>query len=1651
MPPTLVFTDKFVGLGGISVRDLNGDRDMLSLLPITVLVMLSKDPANPSTQVAAANATLSGTNWTYPVIQAMLTGALRPAKDFKWSLKLVHPAISGFGVIVSDDVNVTVVDVHPVIDSFSSTDVSFLGSNITVFCKPNAPATSFMEPIFTASDDGKCVFIPTAAALKTFSTTAQFVSLSASQIQLRCGTVYGDNKLLGLGPPYSKWKVRVVFPDGRESAESASLLSVRCPVGMYIELNASASCDAPPCCLSCPAPMSKSVTLDSIGVQSCMCQQGYYGSGGLSCVACPKSAKYGFVCATVGLKVPIVKPGFYIDYSFLSTCSEESCIAVTKCPNERACPGGGEKICLDSYNECYSNISAGCTECCPRYYSDNFECKRCPESRLVIMLCLAILLLVVFAILSSSLSFPPFVAVAKGTKLILSGLQSFTCIRLMAGLSSNNGVLSGVNWPDIMLSTFEFMNTFTFSLDSLRPQCTVDISPLDKLILVTVGPCLIVSFILIIAFSLSLWKIRKICVILRDANLLPEQSSGRGLFASVAYCFLVSTLCLKYSRKNQVTHGALWPALDPNLIERSDLSVISSRRRRSSAFIAHADDPLSKADQLVKLPQAWRKAIRDFEMAGVSSFMKSSVSTSRLLISSAFSIFIFTFQGVLEAMLSTWDCKVIENRRFLRSRPNVECSGRGVHASMITVSSLGLVVYTCVVPVCVVLVVRSRWAREIYAYSYIAYDQLFGFITSQYTVAQMSWEAVNCVRKLFVVAIPMVISSSPITQSLSNIILFLVYAMLVTALKPMISAYLNRIEVLNSFNVIVASFAAILFTAQYENKYILQGESRDVVGIGLVTFICFTFLVSMRMISIEFSKLYALHCNPFLSKWLRLIAAKAGASIVVDAYLPISLLFINRTSSEEIQRAVEAGEDIKQKALSRAREAWPASTVLNSLVRHFVLAWTRVKLKIQHRRYSSKYEVDDGAAKQAMAEPDYEFFMWMHKLLQRTRSWEPHEKTYRNTAFWQLPKMFTVNYGKSDPPIAVCDSLLRTSRAIDAVLADGHQKLLLALLLHGEAMEINPSLDNGSCQEYQRQMSAMIECFKQQLFKNVRASEMFRHTTEGDLRFMSCQPLRQKLYGARESEKMKVLQRIATTTLPEYRKLCQAHADQMSQTSAKRRQEPAAMLLTNELFSHRQVSPNLPEPAGSKSAVGELNDCESNDRRDPSSYHDTSAARAALGTKSLLSGHTLVPYSGISLSEREGDRCIDADQPHPLHSELQGADKRQQPSSGFQSAANSNADGVELEEVVVDNRDFSGALSPNPNARRNFASAAVNAAQGVGAAPRQAAPAVEFAQILKSFHSLNPTCSNESEAGPNDTVGAAQHPSPYSCSPDIRSPAAGRRHGPQPSMQHSPPSAVPSAASSPAAARSADLGRVDDDASRLAQQQILMAELQEILAQVVRPKPKASTQADGHGSSKAREREVGSADVARSASSSPLRWVPSKFPLQKVGSLTDNSAPPASISNMDFMGESNPVRAELAVAQKLMTSALGSSAAFVQFTSQQLEQRIQQRQQPIVADHAAPSQPSAGKVSPLGSLSVKSTHLNQGAHQQHNVLVAKDNTEAEGTASISRSPPLTPSPPPNPQPPPLTPSPPPLPSPPKTEMKAHVTTTKKPSTRSTCN
>ena len=91
--------------------------------------------------------------------------------------------------------------------------------------------------------------------------------------------------------------------------------------------------------------------------------------------------------------------------------------------------------------------------------------------------------------------------------------------------------------------------------------------------------------------------------------------------------------------------GALWNALSPTLIKRISTVVLQQKlRRKASSHISFGHDEETRSESLV-LPHEWIR-MQD-AMASVQAQVEfaRSVKRIRLLVASALSIFIFTFQG----------------------------------------------------------------------------------------------------------------------------------------------------------------------------------------------------------------------------------------------------------------------------------------------------------------------------------------------------------------------------------------------------------------------------------------------------------------------------------------------------------------------------------------------------------------------------------------------------------------------------------------------------------------------------------------------------------------------------------------------------------------------------------------------------------------------------------------------------------------------------------------------------------------------------------------------------------------------------------------------------------------------------------------------
>jgi len=987
-----VFPDEVLNISGISITNAISLEHNMSFSSMRVSVMLAKKPfLGPTSAVASAYATYNHSTWTSSSI-TLPPGRVAPSSDFIWFLKMVEPAITD--VYVSfDDVTVSVLDVLPAINAFSSSDLPFTGRNFSVDCVPSGPSTEFYLPLFTTANvtSASCVFLTSTTGLVSFAQPADFSFISQSLITLRCKPLSSGQ----LGPPFSVWRLRVVFPDGRESPTSTKSITVHCPAGMYVEMNSTVTCTSPPCCINCPSPVSTSFGINSITIQTCICQTGYYGDGGESCKACPQNAKYGFVCSTAGLRLPLVKPGFYIDHSLLSKCSEESCSAVVKCQNERACPGGsGDKSCLANENECYDSSVFGCVKCCKGFFMDNFVCHRCPAAQLPLLFGLALLALILFVGISSSVDFPPILSIVSAMKIFIKGMQAFVGLRLF-----------DIPWPSIVLQFFDFTRFFSFSIDVLRPECTFSYNEDTKLASILIGPFACISVVAFLLFAYIAFKCRRICRALQHPTLVPllAWDSSR-IFQSVRGCIVVSALCLKFNAERMMSHGILWSTLNPGLVERSETLVLNQKLRRGG--LADGGTGASNSGKNSRLPREWialRSAAASFDF--LEDFNRTT-KRCRLMISSAMSIFIFTFQGSMEAALSTFDC----SDGMLRKVPTVKCDvNDSLYRRLLAISLVGIIIYCAVLPSSVALVLKSRWLRDAFIHENMAYNQLVGFLTSLYSKRYQLWELVVCVNKIVLISIPMFMSKNKVVQSLATFLYMLVYMFFVVYLKPMHNSFLNRVEILSCVGVVVGAFASVFFIVELDGEQLLTGSTKDLIGLLFVIICAVAFFWSAKIIYDDFSRLLLMYNISSAKSWIFEISARLGAAGTEGFYIPLVATLYNTQSSSDISKLKRKMRtqltDYAQHQLGRFRFVTQCCGLF--------WVWLQEKrLSFRARHYKPSLDLLD----KCLREPELEALVYLHKLSERVKMWEHVSWKYYDVKKKDLPSEFRRVNGDADPP-----------------------------------------------------------------------------------------------------------------------------------------------------------------------------------------------------------------------------------------------------------------------------------------------------------------------------------------------------------------------------------------------------------------------------------------------------------------------------------------------------------------------------------------------------------------------------------------------------------------------------------------------------------
>jgi hypothetical protein len=628
---------------------------------------------------------------------------------------------------------------------------------------------------------------------------------------------------------------------------------------------------------------------------------------------------------------------------------------------------------------------------------ENFVCRRCPAAQLPLLFGLALLALVLFVGISSSIDFPPILSLVSGMKVFMKGMQAFVGIRLFH-----------VPWPSIVLQMFDFTRFFSFSIDVLRPECTFSYNEDTKLASILIGPFACTVFVALMMILYVSFKCHRMSRALQHSMLQPLLAwEFLRIFQSVSLCILVSALCLKFSAQQMMKHGILWNALNPTLILRSDTVVLKQKVRRG-AVPGDSGTDTSRLKTHHRIPKDWaafKSAANSFEF--LNDFNQTA-RRLRLMLSSTMSIFIFTFQGSMEAALSTFDC----SEGLLRKAPSIGCDfGDRLYVRLVVISVIGIILYCVVLPGCLALVLRSRWSREAFIHENAGYNQLVGFLTSVYCKKFHLWELIICVNKVVLISIPMFISKNRVVQSLSTFIFMLIYMFFVVYLKPMHSSYLNKVEILSCVGVVAGAFASVFFVVELDGAPLLSGAVKDLVGLVFVIICAVAFFLSAYYIYQDFSRLFLMYRIVYARSWILDISSRLGAACTEGAYIPLVATLFNKFASCEIF-------NLKRKMRIQTTDHSECErnqiSISAKCCRFFCANLRAIKFSFQARSYRPPPDVLD----KCMKEPELEALIYLQKLSERVASWERVSWKYWGVHKKHLPAEFCEVKGDADPPHA---------------------------------------------------------------------------------------------------------------------------------------------------------------------------------------------------------------------------------------------------------------------------------------------------------------------------------------------------------------------------------------------------------------------------------------------------------------------------------------------------------------------------------------------------------------------------------------------------------------------------------------------------------
>lgn len=770
----------------------------------------------------------------------------------------------------------------PTITAVFPTILSFLGGTVITVTSAWGLSQRITSP---ANSSAFCVFSHMPSFLTLVSTTVK--------------TVSGDDKIKTcISPAIPEFllvNLSIILEDGRLSQHPFRMVS-GCPFSYFLENGTKCTH-----CPDFPTGSSFNQLVNAPSIENCRCGIGNYGTFGYGCKRCPPKLK-GFNCSVPDKLLPTVNPGFWGDFSLLSSCDlqSDSCSAIATCPyGEKACPGGTEKLCTSRDDACYEGRA--CSRCCPGFYLESENCILCPDqSTLMLILAVICVVVVILAIFVSTSSSP---SATQSTKYLVLGMNFFQGIGAIK--------LINIEWPSILMQMFDIMQYFSFSLSAVRPECAFSWSFELKVSLTLLLPILL-SFMLcfygVYKSGYSCWKLYKDLQNLRSNGCKLPLTTFRSILSCWAHVVFFRSVTWK---PELVIWFALCPELGARLAKRENMAVSNWQTAKSKLKTR-----LSVARFLGSMGASRPSAASDFALEDVvkvlhenddmDARMHQIVFYSRKYFSGVFSILIFSFVGTLTAALSATLCTDFDGVMVLQNEPTIECVfASATYRNLFIMSMSAIFVYGIFMPVLVLMLLRSYWSRMMRIHDRNGYDALFGFLTSRYTRHCYLWEVIVFVNKALSVIIPAYNHGNAFKQSVGMMSASLVYTVLLFRFTPFANKIMNLVSITSNTVIFLMYFCAVLFLTEFDNGPVFDSFQKSIVAACMTTVSLIALILLVVSAFYESTFLMMFHRDVLVSKWIVCLEAALGDSIKTNSVFSYFYVFYNATTRADILRKRE--------------------------------------------------------------------------------------------------------------------------------------------------------------------------------------------------------------------------------------------------------------------------------------------------------------------------------------------------------------------------------------------------------------------------------------------------------------------------------------------------------------------------------------------------------------------------------------------------------------------------------------------------------------------------------------------------------------------------------------------------------------------------